>query len=85
MHYRGFLLPDSDAPGITRLRQRTSLLVRGLMLERADHAQLWRYAQLPEAEEDLEVLMSILRLAPADAPERASAAVRAEIIEASAS
>lgn len=81
-HYEGRLLPASDAPEIRRLRERTSAVVRALMLENADHEQLWRYAQLPENESDLEVLMAVLTLAPPDAPERAAAAARAEALEA---
>jgi hypothetical protein len=80
-NYGGLLLPESQAPEIDRQRERTSSLVRALLLERGDHLQLWRFAQLPEAEEDLEVLMAVLRIAPPDAPERAAAAVRAEIVE----
>jgi hypothetical protein len=81
-HYEGRLLPTSEAPEIRRLRERTSALVRALLLERGDHEQLWRYAQLPENESDLEVLMAVLTVAPPDAPERASAAARAEALEA---
>ncbi|MCG7309848.1 GAF domain-containing protein [Brachybacterium sp. ACRRE] len=81
-HYEGRLLPASEAPEIRRLREWTSTVVRALMLEIADHEQLWRYAQLPENGSDLEVLMAVLTLAPPDAPERAAAAARAEALEA---
>jgi hypothetical protein len=80
--YSGSLLPESDAPQIERLRHRISGIVRNLILERGDHRQLWRYARLPEAEDDLEVLMAVLAQAPRDSPERAAAAARAEAVEA---
>jgi hypothetical protein len=47
------------------------------VLERGTATQLWSYAQLPEAADDLEVLMAILQVSAPDAPERAAAAARA--------
>lgn len=51
--------------------------LRELVLGSGDAAQLWAYAQRPEAAHDLEVLMTILQIAPADASERTAAATRA--------
>ncbi|MGP4914599.1 helix-turn-helix domain-containing protein [Brachybacterium tyrofermentans] len=73
----GDLLPASEAPAIGRLRRTLDGHLRELLLESGTSAQLWRYAQRPEAAADLEVLMAILQLAPADAPERSAAAARA--------
>ena len=73
----GELLPGSEAPAIRRLRARTSDHLRELVLERGTAAQLWAYAQRPEAAEDLDVLMAILQVAAPDAPERAAASARA--------
>ena len=48
------------------------------MLERGTAAQLWAYAQRPEAAEDLDVLMAVLQVAAPDAPERSAASARAQ-------
>ena len=77
-HCRGELLPVSTAPAIEDLRRSTAFHLRELLLERGSPTQLWRYAQRPEAMHDLEVLMAFLEVAPADAPERAAAVVRAQ-------
>lgn len=77
-HSRGELLPTSAAPVIEDLRRSTGSHLRELLLESGSDTQLWRYAQRPEAVHDLEVLMAFLEVAPADAPERAAAVVRAQ-------
>jgi len=79
-HWSGDLLPASEAPAIRRLGRREGAHLRELLLERGTAAQLWRYAQRPEADGDLEVLMAILELAPADAPERSAAVARAHAL-----
>lgn len=79
-HCRGELLPGSEVPAIRRLRRLIADHLRELLLESGTSAQLWRYAQRPEAEHDLEVLMAILELAPADAPERSAAVARARTL-----
>lgn len=79
-HSVGELLPLSESPAIRRLRRRTESHLRELLLEQGTSRQLWQYAQRPEAQDDLEVLMAILSLAPADAPERAAAASRARAL-----
>ena len=76
-HWSGELLPGSDAPAIRRLSAQVDAHLRELVLGSGDAAQLWAYAQRPEAAHDLEVLMTILQIAPADAPERTAAATRA--------
>ncbi|HJC68228.1 transcriptional regulator [Brachybacterium sp. EE-P12] len=76
-HWRGELLPESEAPAIRHLRARTGEHLRELVLERGTATQLWAYAQLPATADDLEVLMAILQVAAPDAPERAAAAARA--------
>lgn len=79
-HAAGELLPASDSPAIARQRRRTAAHLRELVLETGTSAQLWQYAQRPEAEDDLEVLMAILSLAPAEAPERSAAVARARAL-----
>lgn len=76
-HWAGDLLPESEAPAIRRLRAMVGDHLRELLLERGNPGQLWSYAQRPEAAHDLEILMEIMRHAPADAPERTTAAARA--------
>ncbi|ATG53312.1 phytochrome sensor protein [Brachybacterium vulturis] len=79
-HWRGDLLPTSEAPAIRRWSRREGDHLRELLLEVGTAAQLWRFAQRPEAEADLEMLMAILELAPADAPERSAAVARARAL-----
>lgn len=79
-HTAGELLPASDSPAIARQRRRIAAHLRELVLETGTSAQLWQYAQLPETEDDLEVLMAILSLAPADSPERSAAVARARAL-----
>ena len=79
-HAAGDLLPSSEAPAIRALRGRTDAHLRELLLGTGTSAQLWRYAQRPEADGDLEVLMAILEIAPSDAPERYAAAARARAL-----
>lgn len=79
-HAAGELLPVSESPAIRRWRRRTTAHLRELLLETGTSAQLWQYAQRPEAQDDLEVLMAILALAPAQAPERSAAASRARAL-----
>lgn len=78
--HRGPLLPASDAPAVVRAREELAAHVREVVLEHASAAQLWRYAQRPEVAGDAEVLMTVLALAPPDAPERSAAVVRLEAL-----
>lgn len=78
--YRGLVLPDSDAPGIREIGAELEALMRENLLQNGTWQQLWRYAGLVEARDDVEVLMSVLRLAPPEAPERNAAVVRLEAL-----
>ena len=80
-HYRGHLLPDSEAPAIRRLREQTHALVRETVLAHGSWRQVWDYSRLPEAADDVDALMTVLRLAPGEAPERAAALVRVEALK----
>lgn len=80
--YRGALLPASEAPAVRELRERTGSLVRQLVMDSGSWEQLAAYVRLPEAQEDEDVLMTVLRLAPPDAPERAGAVVLLEAMQA---
>lgn len=78
--YQGQVLPDSNAPGIREIGAELQALIRESLLQNGTWQQLWRYAGLAEAREDSEVLMSVLRLAPPEAPERNAAVVRLEAL-----
>ena len=78
--YRGLVLPDSDAPGIREIGAELESLMRENLLQNGTWQQLWRYAGLAEAREDVDVLMSVLRLAPPEAPERNAAVVHLEAL-----
>lgn len=78
--YQGQALADSDAPGIREIGTELEALLRETLLQNGTWQQLWRYASLPEARSDGEVLMLVLRLAPPEAPERNAAVVRLEAL-----
>ncbi|GAA1640098.1 GAF domain-containing protein [Brevibacterium sanguinis] len=76
--YRGAVLPESEAPGVREISAELDVLLRETLLTDGTWQQLWRYAAMPHAQADTEVLMAVLRLAPPDAPERTAAVVRLE-------
>ena len=78
--YQGQTLAESDAPGIREIGSELEALLRETLLQNGTWQQLWRYASLPEARSDGEVLMLVLRLAPPEAPERNAAVVRLEAL-----
>lgn len=82
--YAGHVLPDSEAPGIVRLRDRLHAHVREVVLEHGTWEQMWAFAQLSEAAEDERVLTEVLRAAPCDSPVRAEVVLRLEALEDSA-
>ncbi|WP_209372331.1 GAF domain-containing protein [Brevibacterium renqingii] len=78
--YRGLVLPDSDAPGVREISAEFDALIRETLLQEGTWQQLWRYADLPGFRDDVEVLMTVLRLAPPEAVERHAAVVRLEAL-----
>lgn len=82
--YAGHVLPDSEAPGIVRLRDRLHAHVREVVLDHGTWEQMWAFAQLSEAAEDERVLTEVLRAAPCDSPVRAEVVLRLEALEDSA-
>jgi hypothetical protein len=80
-YYGGPLLPESEAPMVRALREGVQAHLRELVLERGTWQQVSRLVRLPDAASDLDALMTLLRIAPADAPERAEAVIRAEALE----
>ncbi|WP_349826687.1 transcriptional regulator [Brevibacterium litoralis] len=79
--YVGHVLPDSEAPGIVRLRDRLHAHVREVVLDHGTWEQMWAFAQLPEAGEDERMLHEVLRAAPCDSPVRAEVVLRLEALE----
>ena len=78
--YRGPVLPDSDAPGVREIGAEVDALIRETLLQDGTWQQLWRYADLPDFRDDVEVLMTVLRLAPPEAVEHNAAVVRLEAL-----
>lgn len=70
--YGGPVLPESQVPGVEDIRRRVSALMREAMLQDGSAEQLWRYLQLVETRDDRELLMTALKLLPADSPRRAA-------------
>jgi transcriptional regulator of acetoin/glycerol metabolism len=70
--YRGAVLPRSEAPGIADLRSRVSSLLREAVLTDGSAESLLKYAELPEARDDVEVRTAALKLLPPRSPKRAA-------------
>ena len=80
--YRGALLPKSEAPGIIELRDRVSSLLRVAVLTDGSAETLLKYAELPEARDDVGVRRAALKLLPARSPKRAAVVADLERLEA---
>jgi hypothetical protein len=80
--YRGAVLPRSEAPGITELRGRVSSLLREALLTDGSAESLLKYAQLPEARDDVGVRTAALKLLPPRSPRRAAVVADLERLEA---
>ncbi|MEO5992358.1 MAG: GAF domain-containing protein, partial [Arthrobacter sp.] len=80
--YRGAVLPRSEAPGIAELRNRVGSLLREAVLTDGSAESLLRYAELPEARDDVEVRIAALKLLPPRSPKRAAIVADLERLEA---
>mgnify|MGYP003111098411 CR=1 FL=1 len=80
--YRGAVLPRSEAPGVAELRNRVSFLLREAVLTDGSAESLLRYAELPEAKDDVEVRIAALKLLPPRSPKRAAIVADLERLEA---
>jgi hypothetical protein len=80
--YRGAVLPRSEAPGIVELRNKVSLLLREAVLTDGSAESLLKYAELPEARDDVGVRRAALRLLPPRSPKRAAVVADLERLEA---
>jgi hypothetical protein len=72
--YPGAVLPGSRAPGVALARERVGALLRQAVLRSRRPELLLRYAQLPEAREDVAVWQACLEVLPAGSPRRTAAA-----------
>ncbi|WP_445153603.1 GAF domain-containing protein [Arthrobacter sp. Hor0625] len=79
--YRGAVLPRSEAPGVAELRSRVSRLLREAVLTDGSAESLLKYAQLPEAQDDVEVRTTALKLLPPRSPKRAAVVADLERLE----
>ncbi|MCU1555631.1 MAG: helix-turn-helix protein [Arthrobacter sp.] len=80
--YRGAVLPRSEAPGITELRNRVASLLREAVLTDGSAEALLKYARLPEARDDVEVRVAALKLLPPRSPRRAAVVADLERLDA---
>lgn len=80
--YRGAVLPRSEAPGLVELRNRVSTLLRDAVLTDGSADSLLKYAQLPEARDDVGVRTAALKLLPPRSPKRAAVVADLERLEA---
>jgi hypothetical protein len=79
--YRGAVLPKSEAPGIIDLRDRVSALMREAVLTDGSAETLLKYAELPEARDDVGVRTAALKLLPPRSPKRAAVVTDLERLE----
>ncbi len=79
--YRGAVLPRSEAPGVIELRNKVSSLLREAVMTDGSAESLLRYAELPEARNDVGVRRAALRLLPARSPRRAAVVADLERLE----
>jgi hypothetical protein len=72
--YPGAVLPASRAPGVAAARERVRAVLRQAVLRSRRPELLLRYAELPEARDDVAVWQASLEWLPASSPRRAAAA-----------
>lgn len=80
--YRGAVLPRSEAPGVVDLRDRVSSLLREAVMTDGSADSLLKYAELPEARDDVGVRLAALKLLPPRSPKRAAVVADLERLEA---
>jgi len=74
--YRGPLLPESDAPGVARMRDRLANQMRAALLMRRDPELLDVWTRTAWGDDDLHVWEALLGSLPESSPRRALAAAR---------
>ncbi|WP_217177068.1 GAF domain-containing protein [Streptomyces sp. AC495_CC817] len=79
--YRGPVLPESSSPGVEDFREAVRSALREAMLSEASLDVLLAYAEIPEGQNDAEVLRLALEMLPARSPKRAGLVARIERIQ----
>lgn len=79
--YRGPVLPESTSPGVEEVRQTVRSALREVMFSEASLDVLLAYAEIPEGQNDIEVLRLALEMLPARSPKRAGLVTRIERLE----
>jgi hypothetical protein len=74
--YRGPLLPESDAPGVARMRDRLANQMRAALIARRDPDLLDAWTRTAWGDDDLEAWETLLAALPETSPRHALAAVR---------
>lgn len=80
--YRGPVLPESTSPGVEEFRETVRSALREVMFSEASLDVLLAYAEIPEGQNDAEVLRLALEMLPARSPKRAGLVARIERLEA---
>lgn len=80
-NYLGPVLPRSVAPGIGEIRDEVFAALRQAMLQDGSDGQLIRFLELPEVQDDEEVLGTALQVLPPRSPHRALVVAALERIE----
>ncbi|MFF5624740.1 GAF domain-containing protein [Microbacterium sp. NPDC012755] len=76
--YRGPVLPESTSPGVEEFRDAVRATLREVMVSEASLDVLLAYAEIPEGQNDIEVLRLALEMLPARSPKRAGLVARIE-------
>ncbi len=76
--YSGPVLPQSQAPAVTELRNRLADDLRACVLASPDPDLAWTFAQLPEGMDDVEVWQACLRRLPPGSRRRPIALARVD-------
>lgn len=79
--YRGPVLPESTSPGVEEFRDSVRAALREAMLSEASLDVLLAYAEIPEGQNDAEVLRLALEMLPARSPKRAGLVARIERLQ----
>lgn len=80
--YRGQVLPESTSPGVEEFRDTVRSSLREVMVSEASLDVLLAYADIPDGQNDIEVLRLALEMLPARSPVRAGLVARIERLEA---
>ncbi|MFT4157407.1 MAG: transcriptional regulator [Microbacterium sp.] len=79
--YRGPVLPESNSPGVEEFREDVRSALREVMFAEASIDTLLAYAEIPEGQNDIELLRLALEMLPARSPKRAALVSRIERLE----